>query len=161
MKFNPATPPRGTVRDWLNERGNDYRSAFVFPETGETLTWAELKSHAEQVAGDLTAQGVAKGESVIVMHPNGLEGIRALFAVLYGGFRVTMLNLAAGPDALAYAMKHSKARLAFVHDDQITTFDKVRPDALELYRPSDEAVPLHDITTDDDALLMYWAKLLL
>lgn len=155
MKFDLATPPRGTVRDWLNERGNDCRPAFVFPETGETLTWAALRSHSKQVAGDLTAQGIAKGESVIVMHPNGLEGIRALFAVLYGGFRVTMLNLAAGPDALAYAMKHSKARLAFVHDDQITTFDKVRPDALELYRPSDAAVPLHDITTDDDALLMY------
>jgi len=119
MKLDRQNPPTGTVRDWVDSRAKEGGTAFVFPETGETLSWPDLQATAANIAGDLTAQGIAKGESVVVMHPNGLEGVKALFAALYGGFRVTMLNLAAGPDALSYAMEHSQARVAFVHDDQL------------------------------------------
>ncbi|MEO0773609.1 MAG: AMP-binding protein, partial [Pseudomonadota bacterium] len=110
MKFDPETPPKGTLRDWIDARAGVGGVGFVFPETGEALTWEDLRAHCAEVAGDLTAQGIAKGESVAVMHPNGLSGVKALYAALYGGFRVTMLNLAAGPDALRYAMEHSQAR---------------------------------------------------
>ncbi len=155
MRFDPATAPTGSVRDWLSARAQTGGIAFVFPETGETLDWETLRSHCAEVAADLTAQGIAKGESIAVMHPNGLEGVKALFSALYGGFRVTMLNLAAGPDALSYAMEHSQARAAFVHDDQIGMFDKVRPNGLQIYEPRGQSAPLHDVQTGDDALLMY------
>ena len=155
MKFDRQTPPAGTVRDWVDSRANDGGTAFVFPETGEILTWPDLKTHAEKIASDLTAQGISKGESVVVMHPNGLEGIKALFSALYGGFRVTMLNLAAGPDALGYAMEHFEARVAFVHDDQLETFNQVRPDNLNCFAASGESAELHDVAPADDALLMY------
>lgn len=155
MKFDPTSPPIGTLRDWLDARAETGGTAFVFPETGETLDWQELRRHAATVAGDLTAQGIAKGESVAVMHPNGLTGVKALFAVLYGGFRVTMLNLAAGPDALTYAMEHSQARVAFVHESQLEIFDQVRPDTLSLYTATGGTAPLHNISAADDALLMY------
>ena len=155
MKFDRQTPPAGTVREWVDSRATQGGTAFVFPETGETLTWPDLQAHAKKIAGDLTAQGIAKGESIVVMHPNGLEGIKAFFAALYGGFRVTMLNLAAGPDALGYAMTHSEARLAFVHEDQLALFNQVRPDTLTLFASSGQSAELHDIAADDDAMLMY------
>ena len=155
MKFDRQTPPAGNVRDWVDSRANNGGTAFVFPETGETLSWSELQVHAKNIAEDLTAQGIAKGESIVVMHPNGLEGVKALFAVLYGGFRVTMLNLAAGPDALGYAMKHSEARVAFVHDTQLDMFDQVRPDKLNCFVASGQRADLCDIAPSDDALLMY------
>ncbi len=155
MRFDPASPPAGSLRDWLDARADAGGVGFVFPETGEALTWEDLRAHAASVAADLTAQGIAKGESVAVMHPNGLEGIKALFAVLYGGFRVTMLNLAAGPDALGYAMEHSEARVAFVHDAQLDAFHQVRPDALSLFAATGQTAPLHAVEASDDALLMY------
>ncbi len=155
MKFDRLTPPAGTVRDWVDSRAHEGGTAFVFPETGETLTWPDLQTHAVNIAGDLTAQGIAKGESVVVMHPNGLEGVKALFAVLYGGFRVTMLNLAAGPEALGYAMEHSEARVAFVDDAQLESFNQIRPATLNLFASSGESAQLHDIAPADDALLMY------
>ncbi|MEM6587364.1 MAG: AMP-binding protein [Pseudomonadota bacterium] len=155
MRFDPKTPPKGTLRDWIDARAEAGGVGFVFPETGETLTWEDLRAYCMEVAGDLTAQGIAKGESVAVMHPNGLTGVKALYAALYGGFRVTMLNLAAGPDALGYAMEHSQARMAFVHDDQLEMFEKVRPEGLHLYAASDARAPLHDVSADNDALLMY------
>ena len=155
MKFDRQTPPAGSVRDWVDSRANDGGTAFVFPETGETLSWSELQAHAKKIAEDLTAQGIAKGESVVVMHPNGLEGVKALYAALYGGFRVTMLNLAAGPDALSYAMTHSEARVAFVHDTQLDMFNQVRPVKLNCFVASGQRADLCDIAPSDDALLMY------
>ena len=85
MKFDRQKPPTGTVRDWVDSRANEDGTAFVFPETGEILTWLDLQAHAVKIATDLTAQGIARGESVVVMHPNGLEGVKALFAPFMGG----------------------------------------------------------------------------
>ena len=155
MKFDPTTPPTGSVRDWLDARADAGGIGFVFPETGEELSWQDLRDHATQTAGDLTAQGIAKGDSIVVMHPNGLDGVKALFTALYGGFRATMLNLAAGPDALGYAMDHCEATVGFVHDSQMDVFNKVKPDRLNLYAPTGQQSQLHGVTTNDDALLMY------
>lgn len=155
MKLHPDRPPEGTVRDWVDARADAGGIALTFPETGDTLTWDALRDHAAQVAGDLTAQGIAKGESIAVVHPNGLDGVKALYAALYGGFRVTMINLAAGPDAIAYALDHSEARVAFVHDDQREMFEAARPARMTLYAPSSTTAPLHDVRPEDDALLMY------
>ena len=155
MRFDPTTPPQGTLRDWIDARAERGGTAFVFPETGQSLSWPELRDNCSNVAADLTAQGIAKGESIAVMHPNGYEGVKALFCALYGGFRVTMLNLAAGPDALGYAMDHSEARVAFVHETQIDAFNQVKPERLNLYAPTKQQAELHPVDPDDDALLMY------
>lgn len=156
MKLDAQTPPKGTVRDWLNHRANTGGTAMVFPETETTLTWEDLRRDAVSIASHLTAQGVAKGDSVAIVHPNGRDGITALYGVLYGGFRATMINLAAGPDAINYALDHSGAKFAFVHADASDLFGKTAPDGLVVV----ENVPtacgsLHDITPDDHALLMY------
>ncbi len=155
MTPDHLTPPKGTVRDWLAARAQAGGVAVMFPETGATLTWAQLHADATTIAADLTAQGVAKGESVAIMHPNGWDGVVALYAALCGGFRATMINLAAGPDAIGYALDHSEARVAFVHDDQVAVFDQVRPDRLARYTPTGSAAPLHPLGASDDALLMY------
>ena len=155
MKLSLTEPPKGTVRDWLDARADQGGTAVTFPETGEVLTWVDLRDHAASIASDLTAQGIAKGESVAVIHPNGLEGVKAFCAAVYGGFRVTMINLAAGPDAIAYALEHSEARVAFVHNSQLEMFAAVRPDNLHLYSPGETKSPLHAVSSTDDALLMY------
>ncbi|MEM9097897.1 MAG: AMP-binding protein [Pseudomonadota bacterium] len=155
MKLRQDFPPEGTVRDWLDARAEAGGIAVTFPETGEDLTWPELRAEAARIAGELTASGIAKSESVAVVHPNGLGGVIALYAALYGGFRATMINLAAGPDAIAYALEHSEARVAFVHPDQMEMFAAAKPDHMTCYAPGSAQQPLHDLAASDDALLMY------
>ncbi len=156
MKPTQEAPPGGTVRDWLDARAEAGGTAITFPETRELLTWHGLRADAAQMAADLTARGIAKGESVAIVHPNGLEGVKALYAALYGGFRATMINLAAGPDAISYALEHSEARLAFVHPDQQEMFAKVRPDGMTAYIPETARdIAFHPLSPEDDALLMY------
>ena len=157
MIFDPDSPPQGTVRDWLDARAESDGIAIVFPETDENLSWRSLRNQARQIAEHLTGLGVDKGESVAIVQPNGREGVIATYATLYGGFRATMINLAAGPDAISYALDHSGARFAFVHATQSEIFSKIAPDgvtALEVDR-LDKPAPLHEIVPDDHALLMY------
>lgn len=156
MKLDRDRPPEGTVRDWLEARAAAGGTAVVFPETGAAMSWAELRDAARGLALGLTARGLAKGESFAVVAPNGAESITALFAALYGGFRATMINLAAGQEAIGYALAHSEARFAYVHADCRALFDAanasgVAPVALDL----EGEAALCDLAPEDHALLMY------
>lgn len=157
MIFDPVTPPKGTVRDWLDARASGNDTAVVFPETGEVLTWKALREEAHEMARGMAGQGIAKGESVAIIHPNGRDGLVATYATLYGGFRATMINLAAGPDAIAYALDHSGARFAFVHASQKKAFASIAPNGVSELTPEklQRTKKLQDIEPDDHALLMY------
>ena len=159
ITFN-ETPPQGTVRDWLDQQAEarGERIAYRFTDGAADLSWASLRDVAHARAQGLTALGMTKGESLAVMMPNGRAALETLFAGLCGGFRVTMINLAAGNDAITYAFKHCEARFACVGADQQVQFAATCPDGL---RPLPEnldlmaQVPLHPLSSADDALLMY------
>lgn len=163
MILDPHTPPQGSIRDWLDDRADQGGIAMVFPETGEVLHWADIRKNAAAIARHLTALGVSKGESIAIIHPNGPAGITALYGVLYGGYRATMINLAAGRDAINYALTHSGARFAFVHDSVAELYRSAAPDSLTVINEydgdsdsdSDSDAELHAITANDHALLMY------
>ncbi|MFC3614796.1 AMP-binding protein [Lutimaribacter marinistellae] len=156
MKLSPGTPPEGTVRDWLTHRADLGGVAVVFPETGSQIKWAELRDEAFAFARLLTRKGVRKGESIAIVAPNSREGIVALYGTLVGGFRTTMINLAAGRDAIAFALSHCEARFAFVHADCRETFDAANETGIEIIEtgPSGK-VELHELHPNDHALLMY------
>ena len=157
MIFDRNRPPEGTVRDWLGARADAGGVAIVFPETGETLDWQTLRDEAKAAAEGLAGQGVAPGESVAIVHPNGRAGVVALYSALYGGFRATMINLAAGPDAVAYALDHSGARYAFVHDSQRDVIARVAPARLTILEPDmlAQRASLAAFDAAQHALLMY------
>ncbi len=156
MMFSPEKPPSGTLRDWIDARAEDGGTAFVFPGGGNSLTWDELRTIAAGIAGSMTALGIAHGESVAIMQPNGRAAVEALFGALYGGFRVVMINLVAGQDAICYALEHSDCRFAFVGDGQMELFEKVSSGQIErLDLNAGASAPLHLVSANDHALLMY------
>lgn len=157
MNLDASSPPDGTVRDWIDARADADGPAFVFVDEQSQLSWRELREAARSVAKTLTARNCRKGESVAIMQPNGREAALSLFGALYGGFRATMINLAAGPEAIGYALEHCEARCAFVHERVADRFDEVRPPSLErvYVEEAGKAAELHDVSAQDEALLMY------
>ncbi|MBY5935140.1 AMP-binding protein [Tateyamaria omphalii] len=157
MIFDRERPPDGTVRDWLDARAEAGGVAIVFPETGEVLEWPALRDEARAAACGLAGLGVARGESVAIVHPNGWDGVVALYAALYGGFRATMINLAAGADGIGYALDHSGARFAFVHEGQRETIARIAPERLSILEPRmlRQRAELPDVDPTHHALLMY------
>lgn len=157
MIFDEVTPPEGTVGDWLDARAESHDVAVVFPETDESLSWRSLRDTAREMAQGLVALGIAQGESVAIVHPNGRAGLLALYAALYGGFLVTMINLAAGPDAIAYALDHSEARYAFVHDSQKDAIKQIAPARLTIIENEmlEKRADIPAFGATQHALLMY------
>ena len=156
MNFDKDHPPKGTIPDWLEHRAQSSGIAVVFPDTNDTLSWQDLYSDARALAITLIAKGARKGESIAVMQPNGRDGLVSFYGAVLGGFRATMINLAAGPDAINYALSHSGARFALVHKDVEDAFKAVAPDGIEIVTDritSDAALP--ELGPQDDALLMY------
>jgi len=157
MNVSADTPPGGTVRDWLAKRARLGGAAFFFPETGTSLDWQDLEAQALATARYLAARGIAKGESVAIVSSNSRDGLMAIYAVLVGGFRATMINLAAGRDAIAYALEHSGARFAYVDPGCTSAFADANNDTnietFDLGQDSDDT--LHDLAPEDHALLMY------
>jgi acyl-CoA synthetase (AMP-forming)/AMP-acid ligase II len=155
MKLARDHPPYGTVRDWLDHRAETGGIAFQFCEDGTSLRWADLRKAAAGMAAMLTAKGIAKGESVAILCPNGRAGVLATYAALYGGFRATMINLAAGPDAVTYALEHSEARFAFVDAVADELFEQSGAKNIARLEWVAGSVPLHPLAASDHALLMY------
>ncbi|CAN0587702.1 unnamed protein product, partial [Ectocarpus sp. 12 AP-2014] len=81
------------------EQGNGSRVAIIYdsPITGNksTLTYSELQAHVASLAGALVAQGVEKGDRVVIYMPMVPEAVEAMLAcarigaihsVVFGGF---------------------------------------------------------------------------
>ena len=156
MILDRDNPPSGTVRDWLDMRADKGGTAISFPETGTSLLWADLRTEAHDFAAALTARGAEKGDSVAIVAPNSKEGVIAFYGAVYGGFRATMINLAAGRDAISYALDHSEARFAYVHESCSNTFEEANSGGvIPLSLGSGTEVSLFDVEPGDHALLMY------
>ncbi|GHG37482.1 AMP-binding protein [Paracoccus aerius] len=168
MKLDPHNPPQGTIREWLDYRADHQGGTIshLFPESGLTLTWRELRDEAACIATHLSGLGLIPGESVALMLPNGRNSVLGLFGVLYGGFRATMINLVAGADAIGYAVSHSAARALLLGPAQHALFQAalaVHPAKLMVIEAGDgfdwpagcQPGPLHPHGPCDDALLMY------
>ncbi len=153
--FSTSSPPEGTVRDWLDARAAVGGTAIVFPETGYELTWQALREGAIAFASALSERGAEKGESVAIVAPNGPESVTAFYGAVYGGFRATMINLAAGRDAISYALTHSAAKFAYVHSTCQALFDEANESEILSVEPGESTATLHDVGPNDDALLMY------
>ena len=98
-----------------------------------------------------------KSESVAIMAPNGPESVTAFFGAAYGGYRATMINRAAGQDAISYAIEHSEARFCYVHPDCLESFREANDSgvaALQLDK-ANASVAEEIPSPEDHALLMY------
>lgn len=83
---------------------------------GSTVTRGELHARANQLVHGLRAQGMAAGDSIAVVQPNGLPMLELYFAALQAGFRITPINHhLVGPE-IAYIVDDSEAKVAVVHE---------------------------------------------
>ena len=79
-----------TLVDLLRDRASQHpnRTAYTFLEDGErevsSLTYRQLDEKVRAIAAHLQAQ-LTIGDRVLLVYPQGLEAIAALFGCLYAG----------------------------------------------------------------------------
>ena len=117
----------------------------VATEDGQRITYGELARSCRRVAGWLQAHGVASGDTVSVVMPNGLNTVRLLLGALHAGCCVNPVNLLAQPTQMRYVLAHSDCRAVCVAPEwearvreMVTTLDRevtvlvVEPDGNDL-----------------------------
>jgi acyl-CoA synthetase (AMP-forming)/AMP-acid ligase II len=110
-----------TISHYVDLRAQEQPDApyLIAPETGRTLTYAQLKRHGEELGRFLLGAGLSKGDKVALLLPNSYQAAQLFISVMYAGFWVCPLNLLAPASQLAYMMDHSDARLVFTSREHV------------------------------------------
>ncbi len=90
-----ADSAAGEALDALFGGGQPAHAAFVVPDDGQVLSYAEMAGRIETLAGRLAAAGVRRGDRVALTLPNSPDFVQLLLAV-------TLLGAAAAPLNPAY-----------------------------------------------------------
>jgi len=98
----------------LIEQQAHARHDAVYAQEGEgdaALSYADLLSSCQGVARVLAQQGLAMGDTVSVVMPNGLNTLRILLGGMWSGHCVNPVNLLAQPEQMRYVLEHSDCKL--------------------------------------------------
>ena len=120
MNRRPDAPAAATLREVIDRRAAESPEAsfLICPESGRRVDFSALRDATAATARCLAALGVRPGESVAFALDNGYAAALAVLGCLYGGYRATPVNLAAGPETLAFVLAHSEARVVLLGDAQ-------------------------------------------
>lgn len=101
-----------------DRHSRDGAVALVFegPAGTRSLTYEELGQRSRRVAGAMREAGIEAGDRVAVLLPKSPELLVALVAIWRLGAVHVPLFTAFGPDAVAYRVEHSGARLAIADE---------------------------------------------
>jgi oxalate---CoA ligase len=98
----------------LLEAGSGPAAAFVTPEDGETLTYAQLADRVEALARGLAGAGVRRGDRVALTLPNGPEFVQVILAATLLGAAAAPLNPAYTETEFAFYLEDIAPRLLLV-----------------------------------------------
>lgn len=140
------------VGDIPTNNARRYPDKRAVLESDCVRTWAQVDERARRLANHLVAQGLVKGDRVLVIARNCAEWPEIVFGIAKAGLVVVPVNIRLAPDELAYLRDDCAARAAVIHGDQSERFgDELAalPTVLEI-RPDGEA---RGLGTDYEAAL--------
>ncbi|MGZ4581959.1 MAG: AMP-binding protein [Nocardioidaceae bacterium] len=115
--------------DWFDAfaRGNDRPGLVIVEEDGSStvLSFDEIARRSDQVAAWLAAQGVARGDAVILMLGNQVELWDTMLAIMKLGAVIMPTTTAVGPADLVDRMERGGARHVVCNATDTAKFDDV------------------------------------
>jgi long-chain acyl-CoA synthetase len=116
-----------TVRDAIDRHASVQPDApFLFaPEPGTTLSYAGLRVSAQALCAELAALGIAPGEVISYMLPNGVSAASVLLGGMYGGFVVSPVSLLAQDALVEFTLAHSQTRVVFAAPEFVDRLEAI------------------------------------
>jgi len=99
------------VQEFLESSADRLPDKVALIGDGQRLTYAEVEAQANRLANALLAQGLQRGDRVVLFLPNCLELAIAIFAVLKAGGVFVPLNPSTKSDKCAYILNNCQARV--------------------------------------------------
>ncbi|HWJ68112.1 MAG TPA: AMP-binding protein [Nocardioides sp.] len=129
-------PSFNFVHDWFDgfARGNDAPALVIVEEDGARASYSfgEMVTRSEQVAAHLAAQGVGRGDSVVVMLGNQVELWESMLALIRLGAVIMPTTTAVGPAELVDRLARGNARAVVCNAADTVKFDEVPGDYLRV-----------------------------
>lgn len=117
--------------DWFDgiAEGNQRVALRIAEEDGSeaSVTFDELRRRSNRVANWLTAQGVGRGDRVMLMLDNRMELWEAMLAILKIGAVMLPTSVVLGPDDLAERIERADIRAVIADDTDAAKFDELDP----------------------------------
>ena len=88
-------------------------TAILLPETGARITYGALRQQVEALADAFTAAGIARGDRIALVFPNGLPAIAGFLAAAAAG-TAAPLNPGYRHDEFAFYLEDTAAKLLVV-----------------------------------------------
>ncbi len=158
-----------TLRDVIDYHAESNPDApFLFaPEPGTALSYRQLRDAGRFLAAMLQSEGIAPGDVVSFMLPNGASAATLFLGAIYAGYVVSPLNLVAQDAHLEYSLVHSDTRWVFCAPEFVARIERMLannsgrrvrvhatdPDELPLGSPAE--VEPTSLSTASPALLLY------
>ena len=145
------------------------RTNKIWPERtawihgSKSNTYKELHTRCLKIAKGLKFKGIKKGDTVAALLPNVPAMIECHFSVMMAGAILNTINTRLDSKAIAFILKHGKARMVFVDPEFNEVISKALESIPEDKRPlvikcKDEEFiknsPLKDEITSDDLVEM-------
>ncbi|MFJ5221660.1 amino acid adenylation domain-containing protein [Streptomyces sp. NPDC088400] len=113
----PASGPQ-TLHGLFERRCAQHpeRTAVTEAATGRSLSYGELNRRADQLAGELHALGVGRGDRVAVAMERGLDLMTAVFGVLKAGAAYVPVDPGHPDDRVAFLLDDSRAAVVLLDD---------------------------------------------
>ena len=131
----PALPaPGGFVELFRRIAAEDGARVFARCD-GRSLTFAALDRESDRLALAFRARGLAPGDRVALMLPNGADALALVFAIAKAGLVWVPLNVHLVGDGLRYILDHAAPLLIVAAPDLVAAIaacgaETVRPDAI-------------------------------
>jgi len=142
---------------------------LLAPEPGTTLTYAALSAMARSLGAELAAKGIAPGEVVSYMLPNGVAAASVFLGAMYGGYVVSPVSLLAQDALIEYTLAHSETRIVYAAPEFVGRLMAIverigsraivrptSPDGMDFTPGAGAPAPSrHPIASETPAMLMY------
>jgi acyl-CoA synthetase (AMP-forming)/AMP-acid ligase II len=96
--------------DLIRRAGRQFGAAPALLDGDRTVSFAEFDELTDRLGHALTARGLAPGDRVAVLMPNGIDGVVAYYALAKAGLVRVPLNTRETAPEQAYKIEDSQAR---------------------------------------------------
>jgi amino acid adenylation domain-containing protein len=97
------------VQEFLEQSADRTPTKNALICDGQRLTYTQVEAQANRLANALRAQGVQRGERVVIFLPNSVEAVVGIFAALKAGAVFVVVNHTTKQDKLAYILNNCQA----------------------------------------------------
>lgn len=113
------------VQDFLEHSASRLPDKVALVSDGQRLTYAEADAQANRLANALKAQGLQRGDRVVLYLPNSLELAVSIFATLKAGGVFVPLNPSTKHDKCTYILNNCQAKVLIAPSRQVELAQKL------------------------------------